>query len=133
MATQRYVKGNLVNLFIYDVSAWRTLSYSQNNSLTASSETTQISSKDHGIWGDTETTGLSWSMSGEYIMTPTDADVVMNMQASGKNYTFCFCQVNESQWAPGIQPVTDISTNTKWTPGTVFARYGNGQVTNCEL
>ena len=133
MANPTYVKGNLVNLFIYDTSAWRTFGYSTNNSLSTSSETNQVSSKDHGIWGDTEITGLTWSMSGEYIMSPTDADVILKMQASGKRYTFCFCEVNESNWADGIKPVTDISTNAKWTPGSAFARYGNGLVTSCEI
>lgn len=133
MATINYKKGNLVNLFIYDTSAWRTISYSTSNSLSTSSEQNTVSSKDHGIWGDTEITGLTWSMSGEYLMSPNDADVVLKMQASGIPYTFCFCQVNEANWSDGIKSVTDISTNTKWTPGSVFARYGNGIVSSAEI
>lgn len=133
MATINYKKGNLVNLFIYDTSAWRTFAYSTNNGLSTSSETNQVSSKDHGNWPDTEVTGTTWSMSGEYLMTPEDASVVLGMQGSGKRYTFAFGMVNETEWADGLKSVTDISTNAKWTPGSTFMRYGNGLITSAEI
>lgn len=133
MANQTYKKGNLINLFIYDTSAWRTFAHSTNNSLSTSSETTQVSSKDFGNWPATEVTGTTWSMSGEYLMTPEDASIALGMQASGKPYTFAFGVVNESDWASGLKPVTDISVNAKWTPGSTFMRYGDGLVTSAEI
>lgn len=133
MATYTYKKGNLINLFIYDSSAWRTLGHSTNNSLSASSETTTVSSKDFGNWPATEVTGTTWSMSGEYLMTPEDASIVLGMQASGQRYTFAFGVVNESDWAAGLKPVTDVSVNAKWTVGSTFMRYGDGLVTSAEI
>lgn len=133
MATYIYKKGNLVNVFFYDTSAWRTLAHSTNNSLSSSSETTQVSSKDFGNHPATEITGTTWGMSGEYLLNPEDASIVLAMQDSGKPYTFAFGIVNETNWADGIKPVTDISTNAKWTPGSSFMKYGNGLVTSAEI
>lgn len=133
MATYDYKKGNLINLFIYDTSAWRTFGHSTNNSLSTSSETTTVSSKDFGNWPATEVTGTTWSMSGEYLMTPADASIILGMQASGKPYSFAFGVVNETDWASGLKPVTDISVNTKWSVGSTFMRYGNGLVTSAEI
>lgn len=133
MATYTYKKGNLLNVFFYDTSVWRTLAHSTNNSLSTSSETTQVSSKDFGNHPAQEITGSTWSMSGEYLLNPEDASIVLAMQDSGKTYTFAFGVVTETDWAAGIKPVTDISTNAKWTPGSTFMRYGNGLVTSAEI
>ena len=128
-----YVKGNLVNVFYHNGTSWVTLGYSTSNSLSASNETTQVSSKDHGLHPDTEVTGSSWSMSGEYLFTAENAKVILGMQASGVPYSVCFAQVGESNFADGIESVTDISTNASWTVGSAFKKYGNALVTSAEI
>lgn len=133
MATINYKKGNLINLFYHDGRAWKTLAYGQSHSLSRSNETTEISSKDHGLHPDTETTGSSWSMSGEYLFTPGNAQVIMGMADKGETYTVCMAQVAQTAWADGIQPVTDISTNNAWTIGSAWVKYGNALVTSCEI
>ncbi len=56
------------------------------------------------------------------------------MADSGKTYTFCFAQVAESEhWADGIQPVTGLSTQNAWTPGSAWVRYADCIVTNVEI
>ncbi len=133
MATINYKKGNLINLFYHDGTTWKTLAYGQTHSLSRSNETTEISSKDHGLHPDTEVTGSSWSMSGEYLFTPDNAKVIMGMADKGEPFSVCMAQVSQTAWADGIQPVTDISTNAAWTVGTAWVKYGNALVTSCEI
>lgn len=134
MSNITYSKGNLLNLFYHDGTNWKALAYGQNHSLSRSNETTEVSSKDHGIWPDTEVTGSSWSMSGEYLFTPDNAKVIMGMADKGEPFTVCMAQVSQTAWAAGLQSVTDISTNgNAWTPGSAWVKYGNAFVTSCEI
>lgn len=133
MATINYKKGNCLNVFYHDATSWKVWAYSTNNSLSTSSETNQISSKDHGLHPDTEITGNSFSMSGEYLFTPENANVALGMQQSGLPYTFAFAQINQDNWQDGLKSVTDISTNTAWTPGSSFVKYGSALVTSVEV
>lgn len=133
MATINYKKGNLINLFYHNGTSWVTLGYGQTHSLSRSADSTDISSKDHGIWPDKEVTGNSWTMSGEYLFTPANANVIFGMADKAEPYSVCMAQVAETDWAAGIQPVTDISTNQKWTVGSAWVKYGNALVTSCEM
>jgi len=72
-------------------------------------------------------------MSGEYLFTPANASVIMGMADKGESYSICMAQVAQTDWAAGIQPVTDISTNAVWTIGTAWVKYGNALVTSCEI
>ena len=56
------------------------------------------------------------------------------MADSGKVFSFCLATVTEADdWADGIQPVTDIDTQDKWTIGSAWVRYGNALVTSAEI
>ena len=136
MATINYKHGNTINLFYYDTDSttWKTLAYGQSHSLSISNETQEVSSKDHGLHPDQLMAGSSWSISGEYLFTPENANIIQNMADSGKVYSFCLATVSEADhWADGIQPVTDINTNAKWTVGSAWVRYGNALVTSAEI
>lgn len=133
MATINYKHGNLIHLFYHDGKSWKTLAYGQSHSMSRSAETSEVSSKDHGIWPDQLVSGNSWSMSGEYLFTPANANVIFGMADKATPYTICMAQVAQTDWAAGIQPVTDISTNAAWTIGEAWVKYGNALVTSCEL
>lgn len=128
-----YTKGNLVNVFYHNGDAWKTFAYSQNNSLSTSSETNEVTSKDHGLHPDTEVTGANWSMSGEYLFSPADANIIIAMQQSGKPYSFCFAQTTQTNYADGLQPVTGVGSTEAWAPGNTFCKYGDGIVTSAEV
>lgn len=133
MAEIKYKHGNLIQLFYNDGSEWKTLGYGQSHSLSMSNETTEVSSKDHGLHPDQLLSSQSWTISGEYLFTPENAEIIMGMANSGEPYTICMAQVAEAKWADGITPVTDIQTNAKWTIGNVWKKYGNALVTSCEM
>ena len=128
-----YTKGTLVNVFYHDGTAWKAFAYSTNNSLSTSSETTDISSKDHGLHPDREVTATSFSMSGEYLFSAADANIILAMQQAGKEYSFCFAQTSQTNYADGLQSVTGVGEQQAWTPGTTFCKYGNGLVTSAEV
>lgn len=133
-----YIKGNLLNVFYRtgntSTGAWAALAYSTSNSLSMSTETTDISSKDHGLHPDKQVTGSSWSMSGEYYFTPENANKIISMKESGVPQYVCFCQVAQTDYSKGLKSVTGISdASTAWTPGTSFVKYGKALVTSCEI
>ena len=72
-------------------------------------------------------------MSGEYLFSAADANIIVAMQQSGKEYSFCFAQTTQTNYSDGLQPVTGVGEQTAWTPGTTFCKYGNGLVTSAEV
>ena len=131
-----YVKGNLINLFYWDGSKYVALAYSQSHELSFQVSTTDISSKDHGIYPDKEVTGSSWTMSGEYYFTVENAKLITEMAKSTKPYTFCLAQTGSSaeDAANGLKPVTGAGEKTEWTPGaSLWVQYGNALVTSATV
>ena len=56
----------------------------QNCSLTMSSETAETTTKDSGMWAESEVTGLSWSVSCDGLIAVDDAAVAA-LEAAWKN------------------------------------------------
>lgn len=131
----KYVQGNLLNLFYHDGTSWKTLGYTQNNSLSLSNETTSISSKDHGLNPETEVTGSSWSLSGECYFTADNADVIIGMHEKKTPFSFAFGQVDQSDYAAGLKAVSGADGGAEaWTISkSPFIRYGNGLVTSATI
>ena len=132
MAQINWKHSNLIHLFYNNGEEWKTLGYGQSHGISRSAETQTVSSKDNGIWPDTLVSGNSWSMSGEYLFTVENANVIMGMADAAKPFTICMALVAETDWASGIQPVTDKTVNPKWTIGT-WKKYGNALVTSVDL
>ena len=123
-------KGNQLQTFYYNGTAFKTFSYATANGLSYSNETAKVSSKDHGKNPETEVTSSSWSFSGEMLFDAASANAALGMAQSGEAYTFAFGTISQSAWQDGLKSVTDVSTNTAWTPGVEFIRYGNGIITS---
>ena len=68
MVTQ-IVKGR--DLMLFD-NAGHSYAYATNHTFTVTAETTDISSKDHGIWGASEVSRYTWEITSENLYT-TDA------------------------------------------------------------
>ncbi len=125
-------KGNQLQLFYYD-GGYKTFAYSTANGLSYSVETAAVSSKDHGLYPDTETTGSSWSFTGSCLFSAATANKALSMAKSGTEHSFAFAQIAESAWQDGLRSVTDVSTNSAWSAGSVFAQYGNGIITDFSI
>lgn len=130
-----YVKGNLINIFVYDNGAWKAIGYSTNASLSRSNEVTGVSSKDHGAWADQEVTASSFEMSGEYLFSPEGAAIIDAAYNKKAKFSACFAQCNETEWKDGIKGVTGVGTTTAWTIGNTgkYVQYGDVIVTSVEI
>lgn len=134
MAAHTFKNGSTVNLFYNDGTEWKTLAHGTSHSLSISNETQEVSSKDFGIHKAQIFSGQSWSISGEYLFTPGNATILTGMSGSAKAYTFCIAVVNEADtYQDGIQPVTSIDTQSKWSVGSVWKKYGDGFITSVEI
>lgn len=62
----KIIKGK--DLMLFD-SAGKSFAFATNHTLTITAETTDISSKDHGIWGATEVSKYTWEIQSENLYT----------------------------------------------------------------
>lgn len=106
----KIIKGK--DLMLFDVSG-NSFSYATNHVLTISTETADVSSKDHGIWAASEVTKYSWEITSENLFTETDYSDMFDKMISGTPIVVRF----------GIKSETDASKNvadgdyTNWTSG----------------
>ena len=124
-------KGNQLQLF-YNNGSYTTFSYSTANGLSYSVETNTISSKDHGLAKEIESTGSSWSFTGTCFFTSATANAALAMAKSGQTYTFAFATISED-WKPGLSSVNPDSSTSAWSLGSSFVQYGNGIVSDFSI
>lgn len=133
MAAQKYVQSNLVNLFYNDGTSWVPFAYGQSHGLSVSSQTTEVSSKDHGLKPDQTITSTNATLSGSFYFTKENANTALAMANAATAITWCFAQVAETDFANGLQPVTNYGTQQAWTPGTDFKQFVSGTVTSFSI
>ena len=68
----------------------------QNCSLTMSSETGDVTTKDSGLWAESEVTGLSWSVSCDGLIA-VDDEAVAALEAAWKNAQKVIIQYGTSE------------------------------------
>lgn len=68
MAKRKALKGKDFMVFV----GGKAVALATNHTLSLATETSDTSSKDDGIWSDTEITGMSWTASSESIGAPTE-------------------------------------------------------------
>lgn len=122
MAAQ-IIKGR--DLMLFD-SSGKSYAFATNHTLTITAETTDISSKDHGIWGASEVARYSWEITSENLFTTDNYNALFDSMIGGKPITIRF----------GIKSQTD---NTKtvadgdlenWTSSTTGYYEGNVYITS---
>ena len=129
----KYVKANLINLFYKGEEGYKFFAYGQSHSLSVSSSTTEVSSKDHGNHADSEISNTSFTISGEFYFTKENANTALAMANAATPITFCFAQVAETSAADGLKPVTNYGNQTTWTIGSDFKQYGNAIITSFSI
>ena len=94
----KIIKG--IDLMLFDVSG-NSFSYATNHVLTISTETADVSSKDHGIWAASEVTKYSWEITSENLFTETDYSDMFDKMMAGTPIVVRF----------GIKSQTDSTKN----------------------
>lgn len=110
------IKGRDLMLFNADGHSY---AYATSHSFSMNAETADISSKDHGIWGASEISRYSWTISSENLYTEDGYDEMFGAMMSGQPITVKF----------GLkQTQTDMSLNVAdgnvalpyWTAGNSY-------------
>ena len=86
MANQ-IIKGNALMLFDKDGHSY---AYATNHTLTINTETTDVSSKDHGMWGAVEIAKYSWEITSENLFTEADYEDMYDALIAGTPITVKF-------------------------------------------
>ena len=134
---EKYIKGNLINIFYHNGTKWEFFAYTQSSNLQISNSLNTISSKDHGNHPDRILSESTFTLSNNSYATITSLNVITAMAQSGKEYSFCFALVNEAASgqadADGLVSVTGVGDVSTWTPGSAWVRYGNGMVSSASV
>jgi len=86
MAAQ-IIKGR--DLMLFD-STGKSYAYATNHTLTITAETSDISSKDHGIWGASEVAKYSWEITSENLFTTDSYNALFDSMIAGTAITIRF-------------------------------------------
>lgn len=83
MANQ-IIKGDDLMLFAkYDNSGlYKSIAYATSHVLTINAETTDTSTKDHGIWGGSEVNKINWEITSENLFTKEDYNLIFDIMIS---------------------------------------------------
>ncbi len=81
------IKGK--DLMLFDNSG-HSYAYATNHTLTITAETSDISSKDHGIWGGNEVAKYSWEITSENLFTTEGYSAMFDTMVSGTPITVRF-------------------------------------------
>lgn len=122
MATQKIIKGNEIQCF-YNNS---TFAYATSHTLTITGNTSETSSKDHGNWGASEVTSLSWEVTGEYFNTDKDYDTLFDLMLFRRPVLISVSEIRNYD----DSGLTDLGGNVNaWQP-MVVCRTGYAVITS---
>ena len=110
----KIIKGR--DLMLFD-SEGKSLAFATNHTLTITAETTDISSKDHGIWGATEVSKYTWEIQSENLYTEAGYANMFDKMLAGDSMNVKF-GIKQTPTPPDAT-VADSSL-TNWTTGTHY-------------
>lgn len=116
MPAKTIIKGRDLMLFNNEGHAY---AYATNHTFSMTAETSDISSKDHGIWGAVEVSRINWEITTENLYTTDDYDTLNAAMIAGAPVTVRFglkSQPSDSSLVPA-----DGSTALPyWTSGNTY-------------
>jgi hypothetical protein len=83
----KIIKGRDLMLFNSDGHSY---AYTTNHTLTITAETTDVSSKDHGVWGASEVSRYTWEITSENLYTTDEYDSMFDTMLAGNAITVRF-------------------------------------------
>lgn len=115
MAAKTIIKGRDLMMFNDDGHAY---AYATNHVFTMSAETSDISSKDHGIYGASEVSKITWELTTENLYTVEDYDVLNTAMLAGQPVTVRFGL--KAPQAGDLVPADGSTALPYWTAGTTY-------------
>lgn len=111
----KIIKGR--DLMLFD-SDGKSLAFATNHTLTITAETTDISSKDHGIWGATEVSKYTWEIQSENLYTEAGYANMFDKMLAGDSMTVKF-GLKQTPTSPDAT-VADSADLANWSAGTHY-------------
>lgn len=87
MANSKIIKGG--DLMLFD-STGKSYAFATNHTLTITAETTDTSSKDHGMWNSIEISKYSWEITSENLFTQDGYSAMFDKMIGGTEVTVVF-------------------------------------------
>lgn len=110
------IKGRDLMLFNSDGHSY---AYATNHTLSITAETSDISSKDHGVWGASEVSKYSWEITTENLYTVDDYDSLFNAMIAGSPITVRF-GLKQTPADPTMTPADGNLALPYWTSQNSF-------------
>lgn len=113
MAKQQIIKGS--DLMLFDASG-KSYAYATNHTFTMNAETSDISSKDNGVWTASEVVKYTWEITSENLYTATGYDTMFASMIGATPIKVIF-GVRQDE---GGKTVYDDDDLDNWTKGTTY-------------
>lgn len=110
------IKGRDLMLFDNDGHSY---AYATNHTFSMTAETSDISTKDHGVWGASEVSKYTWEITSENLYTTEDYDKLFNLMVAGQAVTVRF-GLKATPSNPTLTPAEGGTTLPYWTSGSSY-------------
>lgn len=114
--SQTIIKGRDLMLFNNDGHSY---AYATNHTFSMNADTSDISTKDHGVWGASEVSRFAWEITSENLYTTEDYDSLFSSMMSGNPITVRF-GLKSTPSNPALTPADGNVTLPYWTSQSSF-------------
>ena len=132
-----YIKGSDLMLFVKQTNGTvKSLAFATSHTLSISGETTDVSTKDHGIYGATEVTRINWSITTDNLYTVSTFNDLYDRMRTRQTVEVYFClkTPTERQGTPATVNLQGDTYDT-WHPTTTTGEdgyYGKAFITSLD-
>ena len=116
MAAPTIIKGRDLMLFNNDGHSY---AYATNHTFTMTAETSDITSKDHGVWGASEVSRVTWEITSENLYSTEDYDTMFQTMTAGLPITIRF-GLKQTPSDPDMTPADGNMALPYWTSQNTF-------------
>ncbi len=110
------IKGRDLMLFNNDGHSY---AYATNHTFSMTAETSDISTKDHGVWSAVEISRYSWEITSENLYTAEDYDALFTTMTSGEPITVRF-GLKQTPDNPALNPADGNTALPYWSSQNSF-------------
>jgi len=126
MDTTKIVRGD--DLMLFDEEQ-KSIAFATSHTLTLTSDVTEISCKDSGIWKDAKVNKLGWEITSENLYSTEEYTKIYQKWTSAEPII--------AYWGTTYSPIGDTngvdSPNAYWQPNPTPLSYGNVIITNLSV
>ncbi len=116
MAAPTIIQGRDLMLFNTDGHSY---AYATNHTFTMTAETSDVTSKDHGKWGASEVSRVTWEITSENLYTTSDYDSMFEQMTAGTPIMIRF-GLKQAPADPDMVPADGSTALPYWTSQNTF-------------